>query len=182
MDISEPAHCKTYNKTCATSENSDQPAHLRSLMRVFAARMKKAWVLSYPLSAQQRLWSNWADAQADLSLHWANIRFVGFITRWLINIYTILHNFNTVQNVHHREFIFSVCRGHWALFKFFFKYVEGHWWDLILNMPKLTTCSLARKNFDTASFNASFAFYVYLHYSWCKLPCGDRKTSLLASL
>ena len=30
--------------------------------------MKKAWVLSYPLSAQRRLWSDWADAQADLSL------------------------------------------------------------------------------------------------------------------
>ena len=29
---------------------------------------KKAWVLSYPLSAQRRLWSDWADAQADLSL------------------------------------------------------------------------------------------------------------------
>ena len=30
--------------------------------------MKKAWVLSYPLSAQRRLWSDCADAQADLSL------------------------------------------------------------------------------------------------------------------
>ena len=39
--------------------------------RVFTVRLKKAWVLSYPLSAQQRLWSEWADAQADLSLHWA---------------------------------------------------------------------------------------------------------------
>ena len=27
----EPAHDKTYIKTCATSEDSDQPAHLRSL-------------------------------------------------------------------------------------------------------------------------------------------------------
>ena len=35
---------------------------------VFAVHMKKAWVLSYPLSAQWRLWSDWADAQADLSL------------------------------------------------------------------------------------------------------------------
>ena len=35
---------------------------------VFAVHMKKAWVLSYPLSAQQRLWSDWADVQADLSL------------------------------------------------------------------------------------------------------------------
>ena len=36
--------------------------------------MKKPWVLSYPyypLSTQRRLWSDWADAQADLSLRWA---------------------------------------------------------------------------------------------------------------
>ena len=44
-----------------------------SLSKVFAVRMKKAWVLSYPLSAQRRLWSDWADAQADLSLRWAHI-------------------------------------------------------------------------------------------------------------
>ena len=28
----ESAHDETYNKTCATSENSDQPAHPRSLI------------------------------------------------------------------------------------------------------------------------------------------------------
>ena len=31
-----PAHDKTYNKTHAASEDSDQPAHPRSLIRVFA--------------------------------------------------------------------------------------------------------------------------------------------------
>ena len=41
--------------------------------------MKKAWVLSYPLSAQQRLWSDCAHAQADLSLCWAHTHFVGFV-------------------------------------------------------------------------------------------------------
>ena len=35
---------------------------------VLAVRMKKAWFLSYPFSAQRRLWSDWADAQVDLSL------------------------------------------------------------------------------------------------------------------
>ena len=73
---------------CAPSEDSDQPGHppslIRqpghppSLIRVFAVRTKKAWVLSYPLSAQRRLWSDWADAQADLSLRWAHRHFVGF--------------------------------------------------------------------------------------------------------
>ena len=40
--------------------------------------MKKAWVLSYLLSAQRRLWSDWADAQVDLSLRWVHTHFVGF--------------------------------------------------------------------------------------------------------
>ena len=34
---------------CASSEDSDQSGHPASLIRVFAIRMKKAWVLSYPL-------------------------------------------------------------------------------------------------------------------------------------
>ena len=46
---------------CAPSEDSDQPGHSYqpghppSLIRIFAVRMKKAWVLSYSLSAQRRL-------------------------------------------------------------------------------------------------------------------------------
>ena len=40
---------------CAPSEDSDKPGHPPSQIRVFAVRMKKAWVLSYPLSAQRRL-------------------------------------------------------------------------------------------------------------------------------
>ena len=43
---------------------------------VFAVGMKKAWALRYPLSTQRRLWSDWADAQADLSLRWAQSHFV----------------------------------------------------------------------------------------------------------
>ena len=49
--------------------------HPPSLIRVFAVHMKKAGVLSYPLSAQRRLSSDWADSQADLSLHWAHSHF-----------------------------------------------------------------------------------------------------------
>ena len=64
---------------CVPSEDSDQPGHSPSLIRVFAVQ-----VLSYPLSAHQRHWSYWADAQADLSLRWAHRHFVGFVMRWLI--------------------------------------------------------------------------------------------------
>ena len=68
----------------APSEDSDQPGHPPSLVRVFTVRMKKDWILSYPLSGQRRLWSDWADAQADLSLRWAHSHFVGFVMRGLI--------------------------------------------------------------------------------------------------
>ena len=69
---------KTNKMNCAPSEDSDQPGHLPSLIRVFAVRMKKLWVLSYPLSAQRRLWSDWADAQTGRTCH-----AVGFVMRRL---------------------------------------------------------------------------------------------------
>ena len=39
---------------------------------IFAVCMKKHWVLSYPLRTLWRLWSDWTDAQADLSLRWVH--------------------------------------------------------------------------------------------------------------
>ena len=72
------------------SEDSDQPGHPPSLIRVFKVRMKKPLVLSYPLSAEQRLLSDWADAQADLSLSWAHTHFVGLVMSRLISIITKL--------------------------------------------------------------------------------------------
>ena len=50
----------------APREDSDQPGHPPSLIRVFAVCMKTHWVLSYPLSALWRL--AWASAQSDQSL------------------------------------------------------------------------------------------------------------------
>ena len=64
----DPDHDKTSKMIYAPSKDSEGPEHLPSLIRVFAVRMKKHWVLGYPLSALQRLWSDWADARADLSL------------------------------------------------------------------------------------------------------------------
>ena len=78
---------------CAPSEDSDQPGHPPNLIRVFPVRMKKAWVLSYPLSAQRILWSDWADVQADVNLRWAHSHFVGFVMLPLISrLFLIYHN------------------------------------------------------------------------------------------
>ena len=74
----------SWQSDCAPSEDSDQPGHPPSLIRVFAVRMRKAWIFCYPLSAQRRLWSDLTDAQADLSLRWAHSHFVGFVMRRLI--------------------------------------------------------------------------------------------------
>ena len=65
--------------------------HPPSLITVFAVCMKKAWVLSYTFSTQRRLWSDWVDAQTDLSLRWAHTQFVGFVMSWLslIWVYTV---------------------------------------------------------------------------------------------
>ena len=68
-----------FQNGCAPSEDSDQLGHRPSLIRVFAVSRKKAWVLSYPLSALRRLWSDWADAQADQSLRRTQGHFVGFV-------------------------------------------------------------------------------------------------------
>ena len=62
---------------------------IRPVWSVFAVRIKKAWIFSYPLSTQQRLWSDWADAQADLNLHWMHSHFVGFVMRRLISFCTL---------------------------------------------------------------------------------------------
>ena len=79
--VNEMQHDKT-NKVTAPSKDSNQPGYLPSLISVFAVRMKKAWVLSYPLCAQRRLGSDWADAQADLSLRWVHTLLV-FVMLWL---------------------------------------------------------------------------------------------------
>ena len=70
------------NKKWATSWQNQQKWHvcpgktqislgIRPVWSVFAVSMKKHWALN--LSAQERLWSDWADAQAYLSLCWVQI-------------------------------------------------------------------------------------------------------------
>ena len=81
----EPHRDKTNKMACAASDDSDQPGHPPSLKRVFAIRLKKAWILSYLLRAQRRLLSDWADVQADLSLRWAHMPFCWFFMRRLIS-------------------------------------------------------------------------------------------------
>ena len=66
------------------SEDSDQPGHPPSLYRVFAVRSMGSLGPKLSSCGQRRLGSDWADAQADLSLRWARTHFVGFVMSRLI--------------------------------------------------------------------------------------------------
>ena len=97
QDIIWAATWQNQQNDCAPSEDSDQPGHPPCLIRVFVVCIKKAYVLSFPLSAQRRLWSDWADAQADLSLRCAHSHFVSVVIRrliWLnlVDLYKVSHN------------------------------------------------------------------------------------------
>ena len=96
--MTRAASWQNQQNDCAPSEDSDQPGRPPSLIRVFTVCMKKPWVLSYPFSAQRRLWSDWADAQADLSLRWAHNHFVGFamrrLTSWNAKFQSLRVNLN----------------------------------------------------------------------------------------
>ena len=48
----EPPHDKTNKMACGVRQAKGHPP---SVIRVFSVRMKKAWVLSYSMSAQRRL-------------------------------------------------------------------------------------------------------------------------------
>ena len=65
----EPRHDKTNKVACASRKDSDQLGHAPSLIRVFAVRMKKAWILSFPLSAQRRLGGYPGWSESSLGAH-----------------------------------------------------------------------------------------------------------------
>ena len=55
----------------------DQPGLPPSLISLRCPH-EKPWILRYPVSAQQRLLSDWADAKADHSLRWDQRLFCWF--------------------------------------------------------------------------------------------------------
>ena len=72
---------------CVPGEDSCQPGHPPSLIRVFAVCCMGSWGPNVSSCGQRRLWPAWADAQADLSLRWAHSHFVGFVMRRLIKLH-----------------------------------------------------------------------------------------------
>ena len=91
--IFEPPHDKTKEMACAPNEDSDQTGRIQR-------RLRSAWACAQSdqsslcaqwvgkdtsfLNADSEDWSDWADAQAGLSLRWAQTHFVGFVMSRLI--------------------------------------------------------------------------------------------------
>ena len=71
----EPGQNTSYKIVCAPSEDSDQPAHPRSLIRVFAGHSVGSQISEASLGGQWRLWEACVDVQADLSLCWVLMQF-----------------------------------------------------------------------------------------------------------
>ena len=68
----------TINTTCATNEDSGQPAHPHSLIRVFAVRMCLLQPPSYTKMNEEEPLPYWGDVQTDLNCcwsHWSYCRF-----------------------------------------------------------------------------------------------------------
>ena len=92
----EPPHNKTNKMTV-------RPARLRSVWastQFDPSLLCAQWVAKDPsfLHADSEDWSDWADAQADLSLHWAHSHFAGFVMRWLI--YLVVASFSPFLQSH----------------------------------------------------------------------------------
>ena len=71
----EPQHNKTNKMTCVPSKDSDQPGHPPSLISLHSVHEETLGPY-YPLSAQQRHWSDWLDAGCAG-------RIGGFLMTWL---------------------------------------------------------------------------------------------------
>ena len=68
----EPAHDKTYNKTCMSSKDSDHPVHQFSMVRAVVYPSLNSLEAVERTCGQRWLWSDCADVQADLSLRWSH--------------------------------------------------------------------------------------------------------------
>ena len=83
MSVFEEMHDKTYNKTYAISEDSDQTARMRSLIRVFTDHMCLLQPPDDPKRDKREPLSNWAAVGLVLVFVGHTGLIVGFFVRWL---------------------------------------------------------------------------------------------------
>ena len=125
----EPPHNKTNLMTCAPNEDSNQPGHPPSLIRVFAVRSVGSQGSKVSSVGQRRLWLDWAYDQADLNLCWAHRWFCWFchavvhfnspsivklLTEIVMGLSFHYHVFVLFFTLIYREIIFLKCHQIWA--------------------------------------------------------------------
>ena len=93
----EPWRQKTYLRTCAPRENLDQT---RRLIIIFSGRILDREGCKVSSCGKWRLWSDCADAQADLSLRWLDI-FSGCDSFTIImEVYTVIWLYFITMRMH----------------------------------------------------------------------------------
>ena len=112
-----------YLWTCAPSEDSDQTAHSRSLIRIFTGRILDRQGCKVSSCGQRRLWSDCKDAQAELSLRWThNVRKGSYLILRFICVKSVymFFAFDSFQ----KKRVYSYC-----IFFFFFAwhFIQKKW-------------------------------------------------------
>ena len=69
LNVFEAGYSEKYTLVCVPREDSNQPAHLCSLIRVFAGRFNDSKVLIILHTDMEGFESDCVEAHADLSLH-----------------------------------------------------------------------------------------------------------------
>ena len=148
-----------------------EPGHPPSLIRIFAVRMKKAWVLSYPLRAQRRLWSDWPDAQADLSLRWAHMPFCWFCHEAA----QIIIWARAQQNLQNHMCFLQRLKSGWAAAQFVL--VAKNRELLRAYREDWSECAAALRIFAGHTFDFVDSVVLWLIWSW--LHCCELNFSLM---
>ena len=128
--------------------------------------MKKPLVLSYSLSAQRRLWSDWADVQADLSLRWVYTHFVGLSCRcsfYCINKFKQWGWARSSTNINYGSPPTNVAINIMQTWK----------WQIVL----LSCCN----NMNIWSYS-NLTYYIAINIKWLKICDTSRGTSVPISL
>ena len=86
LTVYELQHVITNNVVCATSKGSDQPVHMRSLIRIFAGRLNVLMTLRLLTKHHLEFLSLKGGSEARMSLHLSKCHIVGNHMSWLIYI------------------------------------------------------------------------------------------------
>ena len=91
--IISAAAWQTNKVTVRPAKTQIKPGHMPSLIRAFNVRSIGSYRPKVSSCGQRRLWSDWADAQAHLSLRWAHVillvfSYCGLFGSFAMNIWT----------------------------------------------------------------------------------------------